>query len=98
LVWKDRFLQFGLGHIGLKDVALTYVQSMTPSSLSPLFLSHLFLKVKQHLVAGCVMEGFHDVLPREHLGAFYGVPWGLYKEMPTNNDGQPDIVTHTTNI
>ncbi len=44
------------------------------------------------------MEGFHDVLPNEHPGAFNGVPWGLYKEMPTNNQGQSDIATHKTNI
>ncbi len=50
------------------------------------------------LVAGCVMEGFHDILPKEHPGAFYDVPWGLYKEMPTNNHGQSDIVIQTTNI
>ncbi len=55
-------------------------KSMTPSSLSPLFVSNLFWglsnKFKQ-LVAGCVMEGFHDVLPKEHRGAFYDTPWGL---------------------
>jgi hypothetical protein len=51
-----------------------------------------------HLVAGCVMEGFHDVLPKEHPGALYDVLWGLFKEMPTNNHGRSDIVTHTTNI
>jgi hypothetical protein len=44
------------------------------------------------------MEGFHGVLPKEHPEAFFDVPWGLYKEMPTNNHGQLDIVTHTTNI
>jgi hypothetical protein len=44
------------------------------------------------------MEGFHDVLPKEHPRAFYDVPWGLYKGMATNNLGQSDIVTHTTNI
>ncbi len=44
------------------------------------------------------MESFHDVLPKEHPGAFYDVPWGLYKVMSTNNHGQSDIVTRTTNI
>ena len=44
------------------------------------------------------MEGYHDVLPKEHPGAFYDVPWGLYKELSTDNHGQADIVTHTTNI
>ncbi len=42
------------------------------------------------------MEGFHYVLPKEHPGA--DVPWGLNKGMSTNNQGQSDIVTHTTNI
>jgi hypothetical protein len=44
------------------------------------------------------MEGFHDVLPKQHPGALHDVPWGLYKEMSTNNHGQSDIVTHTTTI
>jgi hypothetical protein len=44
------------------------------------------------------MEGFHDVLPKEHPGALYDVPWGLYKGMSINNRGQSDIETHTTNI
>ncbi len=26
------------------------------------------------------------------------VPWGLFKEMHTNTQGQSDIVTHQTNI
>ncbi len=76
-------------------------ESMTPSSLSPLFYIKLVLKVKQQVDAICcwVYHGsFHDVLPKEHLGTFYDVPWGLYKEMPTNNHSQSDIVTHTTNI
>ncbi len=51
-----------------------------------------------HLVAGCVMARFHDVLPKEHPGAFYDIPWGLYKQMSTNKHGQSDIVTQTTNI
>jgi hypothetical protein len=44
------------------------------------------------------MESFHDFLQKEHPWAFYDVQWGLYKEMPTNNHGQSDIVSHTTNI
>ncbi len=44
------------------------------------------------------MEGFHDVLPKEHPEAFHDAPRGLYKEMSTNNHGQSDVVTHTTNI
>jgi hypothetical protein len=74
---------------------------MTPSSLSPLFYIQLVLKVKQQVDAACCwvcLGRFHDVLPKEHPGAFYDVPWGLYKEMPTNNHGQSDIVSHPTNI
>jgi hypothetical protein len=59
------------------------------------------LKVKLQDDASCcwVCHGrFHDVLPKEHPGAFYDVPWGLYKGMSTNNHGQSDIVTHSTNI
>ncbi len=41
---------------------------------------------------------FLGVLPKEHPGAYYDVPWGLYKEMLTNIHGQSDVVTHTTNI
>jgi len=51
-------------------------------SLSPLFLSNLFWRLSNkliHLVAGCVMEGFHGVLPKEHPGAFYDVPWEYIK-------------------
>jgi len=41
---------------------------------------------------------FQGILPREHSGTFYEVPWGLFKKMPTNAQGQSDIVTHPTNI
>ncbi len=51
-----------------------------------------------HLVAGCVMEGSLIILPKEYSGTFYEVPWGLFKEMPTNTQGQSDIVTPQTNI
>jgi hypothetical protein len=74
---------------------------MTPSSLFLLFYIQLVLKVKQHVDASCcwVCHGrFHGVLPKEHSEAFYDVSWGLYKDMTTNNHGQLDIVTHTTNI
>jgi hypothetical protein len=74
---------------------------MTPSSLFLLFNIQLVLKVKQQVDASCywVCHGrFHDVLPKEHPGAFYDIPWGLYKEMSTNNHGQSDIVSCTTNI
>jgi hypothetical protein len=74
---------------------------MTPSSLSILFYIQLVLKVKQQVDSSCcwVCHGrFQDVLPKEHPGTFCDVPWGLYKEMPTNKHGQSDIVSHTTNI
>jgi hypothetical protein len=32
------------------------------------------------------------------MRCFHDVPWGLLKEMPTNNHGQSDIATHQTNI
>jgi len=72
---------------------------MTPSSLSPLFYIQLVLKVKQQVDATCcwVCHGrFHGVLPKEQPGAFYDVPRGLYKEMPTNNHVQSDIITHVS--
>jgi hypothetical protein len=74
---------------------------MTPSSLSLLFYIQLVLEVKQQVDASCcwVCHGrFNGVVPKEHPGAFYDVPWGLYKEMPTNNNDQSDIVSHTTHI
>jgi hypothetical protein len=50
-----------------------------------------------HLVAGHIRR-FHGILPKEHSGTVDEVPWGLFKEMLTNTQGQSDIVTHTTNI
>ncbi len=41
---------------------------------------------------------FHSILPKEYPGTFWELPWGLYKEMPTNTQGQSDIVSHQTNI
>jgi hypothetical protein len=41
---------------------------------------------------------FHGILPKEYSGTFYEVPWGLFKEMFTNTQGQSDIATHPTNI
>jgi hypothetical protein len=38
------------------------------------------------------------MLPKEYSGTFYEVPSGLFKEMPTNTQGQSDIVTRQTNI
>jgi hypothetical protein len=37
---------------------------------------------------------FHGILIKEYSE----LPWGLYKENPTNIRGQSDIVTHSTNI
>jgi hypothetical protein len=52
------------------------------------------------LVAGCVMEGsmVFLILLKEYNGTFYELQWGLYGEMPTNTQGQSDIVIHQTNI
>ncbi len=69
--------------------------------LCPFSFIQLVLKVKQHVDASfCwVCHGrFHGVLPKEHPGAFYDVPWGLYKEMPANNHGQSDIASQTTDV
>jgi hypothetical protein len=44
------------------------------------------------------MGASFKVLPKEYSDTFYEVPWGLYKEMSTNTQGQSDIVTHKTNI
>jgi hypothetical protein len=40
---------------------------------------------------------FHDILPKEYSGTFPELLWGLRKDMLTNHEGQPDIVTHKTN-
>ncbi len=74
---------------------------MTPSSLSLLFYILLVLKVKEQVDASrCwVCHGrFYGILPIEYSGTFYEVPWGLFKEMFSNTQGQSDIVTHKTNI
>jgi hypothetical protein len=41
---------------------------------------------------------FHGILPKEYSRKFHGIPWGLYKEMPTDTMGQSDILTHSTYI
>ncbi len=51
-----------------------------------------------HVVVWMCHGKFHDILPKEYYGTFYEVPWGLFKEMITNTQGQSDIVTHQTNI
>jgi hypothetical protein len=65
-----------------------------------LLLTPSYLSFYPTCFEGCwVCHGrFHDVLPKEHPGAFYEVPRGLYKGMSTNTHGQSDIVTDTTNI
>ncbi len=40
---------------------------------------------------------FHGILPKEYSRTFHEFPRGLYKEMPTNTQGQSDL-THSTNI
>ncbi len=64
--------------------------------------SKLVLKAKhQDDDASCYWVsqiGFHCFMPKELSGTFYEVPWGLFKEMSNNTQGQSDIVTDTTNI
>ena len=63
--------------------------------------SKLVLKVKQQDDASCcwVCHGrFHGILPKEYSGTFHELPWGLYKGMSTNKQGQSDIITHKTSI
>jgi hypothetical protein len=54
------------------------------------------LKVKYKDDAYCCWvchRRFHGILPKEHSGTFYKVPWGLFKGMSTNTQDQSDIVT-----
>jgi hypothetical protein len=46
-----------------------------------------------HLVAGCAMEASYGILSKEHE-----LPWGLYKGMFNNTQGQLDIATTNINI
>jgi len=41
---------------------------------------------------------FQDILQKEYSGTFPELLSGLSKEMPTNNEGQSDIVIHQTYI
>jgi hypothetical protein len=50
------------------------------------------------LVAGCVMEGSMIFCHKNILGHSMMFHGDLKKRCLSNNDGQPDIVTHTTNI
>jgi hypothetical protein len=45
-----------------------------------------------HLVVWVCLGRFPDILPKEYSVTFFEVPWGLFKEMLTNTQGQPDIV------
>jgi len=70
-------------------------------SLMPSLSSNLVLKVMQQDDASCcwVCHGrFHGILPKEYSGTFHELPWGLYKGMSTNKQGQSDIITHKTSI
>jgi len=40
----------------------------------------------------------YGILPKVYYGTFYEVPWGIYKEMSTNTQGQSDIGIYKTNI
>jgi hypothetical protein len=76
-----------------------YVQTLIDDNIS--LSSKLVLKVKHQDNASCcwVCHGrLYGVLPKEHPGTFYEVPWGLYNEMSTNIRDQSVIVTHTINI
>jgi hypothetical protein len=83
--------------MGLKDSDANLCMSI--NRRRPLSLSHpnLFRRFKHQDGASCCWM-CHGILPKEHSGTFYEVPWGLFKEMSTNTQVQSDIVTHTTNI
>ncbi len=69
--------------------------------MSSLTHPKLILKVKQQEDESCCWvchERFNGILPKEYSGTFYEVPRGLSKAMPTNTQGQSDIVSHQTNI
>jgi len=72
-------------HVGQKDAALIMCKHklMIASYLSPILYIQLVLKVKHQVDSSCCWVC--HVLPKEHPGAFYDVPWGLYKELPSNN-------------
>jgi hypothetical protein len=99
ILWKDWvFAQWAKAcwHKSQQHRFMSKRKSLT-SSLS----SKLVLKVRQQDDASCcwVCHGrFHGILPKEYSATFYELPWGLYKEMPTNTQGQSDIVIHQTNI
>jgi hypothetical protein len=62
--------------------------------------SFLVLNVQQDDASCCwVCHGrFHGILPKEYSGTFHGLPWGLFKEMFTNTQGQSDIEIHKKNM
>ncbi len=75
-------------------------KSMMTSPLSLSFFQ-VVLKVKLQDDASCML-GVSLKVPwysaKRTSWGIYEVPWGLYKGMSTNTQGQSDIVTHTTNI
>jgi hypothetical protein len=94
---KIGVLLYELRHIGIK-ISDT-VQTLIVHIIS--YSSKHVLKVNYQDDSSCcwVCHGrYHCILPKEYSGTLYEVPWGLYKEMSTNTQGQSDIVTHKTNI
>jgi hypothetical protein len=76
-------------------------QFMCKRKLLMTSLSSILVLNMQHDDASCcwVCHGkFHGILPKEYSGTFHGLPWGLFKEMFINTQGQSDIVIHKTNI
>ncbi len=96
---KIGFSPDGLRHVRL-EVSGTRMRChklMTSSLTHP----NLFWRLSNKSDSPCcwVCHGrFHDILPKEYSGTFYEVPWGLFKGMLTNTQGQSNIVTHQTNI
>jgi hypothetical protein len=50
------------------------------------------------LLFGCAMKGSMIFCQKNILEHSIEVPWGLFKEMITNAQGQSDIVIHQTYI
>ncbi len=68
------------------------------NSTTPSLSSNLVLKAMQQDVTPAYHGRFHGMLPKEYSGTFHWLPWGLYKEMPTNTQGQSDISIHKSQI
>ncbi len=90
------FLPNGLWHVRLTVSGANSCEAIKIVDFSLLIL--LVLKVKQqswfNFVVGCAMESSMTFCLKNVLEA----PWGPFKEMHTNTQGQSDIVTHNTNI